>query len=74
MGKRDRGMNLALPVYQFLSAATGGAKDEQFDTHALPGIRTRDLWSSSPNHYTAWSALNLFTKNKASLYRELKLK
>ena len=36
--KWERGMNLAPPVYQFLSAATGGAKDGQFDIHALPGI------------------------------------
>ena len=40
-------MNLALPVYQFLSAATGGAKDGQLDIHTLPGIRTRDLCFSS---------------------------
>ena len=29
-----------LPV---LSAATGGAKDGQFDIHALLGIRTREI-------------------------------
>ena len=45
--KRDRGMNLAPPVCQFLSAATGGAKDRQLAIHALPGIQTRDLWFSS---------------------------
>ena len=43
--KRDQGLNLAPPVYQFLSAATGGVMDGQFDIHALPGIRTRNLSS-----------------------------
>ena len=32
-------MNLAPPVYQFLSAATGVAKDGQLDIYALPGIQ-----------------------------------
>ena len=45
-------MNLAPPVYQFLRAATGGAKDWQLDIRALLGIRTRDLWFI-PNHFTA---------------------
>ena len=45
--KRDRGMNLAPPIYHFLSAVTGEAKDGQLDIHDLPGIRTRDLWSSN---------------------------
>ena len=39
--KRDRGMNLVPPVYKLLSAATGGAKEGQFDIHALTGIRTK---------------------------------
>ena len=38
-------MNLAPPVYQFLYAVTGGAKDGQLDIHG-PGIRTQDLWCS----------------------------
>ena len=38
-------------------AGTGVAQDEQFDTHALPGVRTQDLCvaAGSPNHYTALS-------------------
>ena len=52
--KRDRGMNLAPPIYQILSEATGGVKDGQFDIHALPGII--GVASGSPNYYTPWSA------------------
>ena len=40
-------MNLAPPVYQFLSAAIDGAKDGQLDIHALPGIWIQELWFSS---------------------------
>ena len=52
--KRDRGMSLAPLVYQFLNAATSGAKDGQLDIHALPGIRTWTfvVAASFPNHYT----------------------
>ena len=47
-------MNLATPVNQFLSAATGGAKDGQLDMHAS-GIRTQtfDTAAGFPNHFTA---------------------
>ena len=44
-------MNLAPPVYQFLSSATGGAKDGQLDIHALPG--TFGSAADFPNHFTA---------------------
>ena len=44
-------MNLAPLVYQFLSAATGGAKDEQFDIHALPGIF--GSVTGFPSHFAA---------------------
>ena len=50
--KRNRGMNLAPPVNQFLSADTGGAKDVQFDIHDLPGFEpgTSGVAISSPSH------------------------
>ena len=47
-------MNLAPPVYQFLRAATGGAKDGELDIHALARIRTRvGSAAGFPNHFTA---------------------
>ena len=47
-------MNLSPPVYQFLSAATSGAKNGQFDMHALPGILTFfGAAAGFPNHFTA---------------------
>ena len=44
-------MNLSPPVYQLLSAITGGAKDGQFDIHALP--ETFGVAAGFPNHFTA---------------------
>ena len=46
MDKRDRGLNLALPIYQFKAqnrTVIGGAKDLLFNIHALPGIWTWNL-------------------------------
>ena len=47
-------MNLASPVYQFLSAATSGAKEGQLNIHALPGIRTQTFGVAAgfPNYFT----------------------
>ena len=62
-------MNLAPPVYQFLSSATGGAKDGQLEIHALPGIRTQDLCAAAdfPSHYAAWP-VNIKMTNSALYY------
>ena len=42
----DRGLYMALPVYQFLAqnpSDKGGAQDGQFDIHTLARIRNREL-------------------------------
>ena len=44
-------MNLAPPAYQFLSTATGAAKDRQLDIHAEPG--TFGSAAGFPDHFTA---------------------
>ena len=44
-------MNLAPPTNQFLSTATGGAKDEQLNIHALPGTFSSAV--GFPNNFSA---------------------
>ena len=53
-------MNLAPDVYQFLRAATGGAKDGQLDM-PYPGLEPGTFGSAAdfPNHFTA-GRLKLF--------------
>ena len=53
--KRDRGMNLASPVYQFLSGDTGGAKEGQFESMPYPGFEpgTFGAGDGFPKHCTA---------------------
>ena len=50
-------MNLAPPIYQFWSAATGGAKDGQLDIHALPG--TFGAAAGFLDHFTAGRRLEI---------------
>ena len=49
-------------IYQFLNAATGGAKDRQIDIHALPG--TFGVAAGYPNYYKAWLKQYLHAKEK----------
>ena len=61
--KSDQRMNLAIPVYQFLSAAASGAKDGHLTSMPYPVFEpgTFGVAAGSPSHYTAWSAFVCFS-------------
>ena len=60
--KRDRGMNLAPPVKQFLSASVGVTKTDSLTSMPYPVFEPRTIGSAAgfPNHFTAGRPNSIF--------------